>query len=401
MSRRHDIDTLRILAFGLLIIYHVGMAYVSEWNFHIKSAHQWDWLQWPMVTINRWRMPLIFMLSGIALALAGPGRKRGLGDFALRRTHRLLLPLIFGMLMIVPIQAYCEAVANGAVEPGFAAFMFRYLQLRPWPEGGFAGASHGVTWNHLWFLAYLWIYTLVLLAVLAMARNRFGARLAASRIAPGSWPGLVLIGLPTLYFFACLYWLQPRFPETHALSDDWFAHAKYLGVFMLAYLLAGDPRFWQRIERMRWLSLALAVLSITIYLLLRLAGRGHLELDWDRVPDWNWHAISRLAHALYLWAALLTILAFAQRWLNRPRHWLPRANQAVYPWYILHQSLIVPLVFVLTPLALAGWLEISLVLAGTVLGCLLIHELLIRRIQWIRPLFGQGPEKSRSGQQSS
>ena len=69
MSRRHDIDTLRVLAFGLLIIYHVGMVYVAGWDFHIKSQHLQAWLQWPMVAVNRWRMPLIFMLSGIALAL--------------------------------------------------------------------------------------------------------------------------------------------------------------------------------------------------------------------------------------------------------------------------------------------------------------------------------------------
>jgi hypothetical protein len=390
MTRRHDIDALRALAFGLLILYHVGMVYVSDWGFHIKSTHQWDWLQWPMVSVNRWRMPLIFMLSGIALALAGPGLRpdHGLSGFALRRTYRLLLPLIFGMLLIVPVQAYCEAVVNGAVEPGFAAFMFRYLQLRPWPEGGFAGASHGVTWNHLWYIAYLWVYTVLLLAALSVRRTGFGTWLASSRLMPASWHGLALVVVPALYFTACLYWLQPRFPETHALTDDWFAHAKYFAAFLLGFALARDERFWTRIDRMRWWTLGLAGLSLAVYLVLRLAAFGLLDVNWDALPDWNRHAISRAAHGLYLWAALLTILAFARRWLNRPFRWLPRANEAVYPWYILHQSLIVPLVYVLTPLALAGWLEFALVLGTTVYGCLLIHELLIRRSAVLRPLFG-------------
>jgi hypothetical protein len=113
-----------------------------------------------------------------------------------------------------------------------------------------------------------------------------------------------------------------------------------------------------------------------------------VPIDPADIPDWDWSMVSRWAHALYLWTALLTILAFAHRWLDRPRPWLSRANEAVYPWYILHQSLIVPLAFMTIPLGLAGWLEAGVVLAGTVLGCFLIHEWLIRRTPLLRPLFG-------------
>lgn len=390
MSRRHDIDTLRVIAFALLIVYHVGMVYVAGWDFHIKSPHQQAWLQWPMVAVNRWRMPLIFMLSGIALALSLPGLRSagGLGRVALQRSGRLLLPLVFGMVAIVPVQAYCEAVINGAVEPGFGSFLWRYLQFRPWPEGGFAGAAYGITWNHLWFLPYLWAYTLLLLAVLPICRTRVGVRLAAGRLAPAGWPAAPLVLLPTAWFFASLYLLEPRFPESHAFEGDWYAHAKYLACFVLGYALGGDPRFWARIDRMRWACLAIATLSIALYMLLRSVGAGLVAIDPADIPDWDWSMVSRWAHALYLWSALLTILAFGHRLLDRPWSWLPRANEAVYPWYILHQSLIVPLAFMTIPLGLAGWLEAGVVLAGTVLGCFLIHEWLIRRTPLLRPLFG-------------
>src|SRR5690606_21694698 len=130
MIRRHDIDALRVFAFGLLIAYHLGMVYVADWGYHVKSAHQAEWLQWPMIALNRWRMPLLFMISGVALGLAMASRPPG--RLLVSRSWRLLLPLAFGMLVIVPVQAYCEALANGAIEPGFGAFMARYLQLRPW-----------------------------------------------------------------------------------------------------------------------------------------------------------------------------------------------------------------------------------------------------------------------------
>ena len=77
------------------------------------------------------------------------------------RSWRLLLPLVFGMLVVVPIQPYAEGVANGLVQPGFLAFLARYYAAPTWPEGAFAGWEHGFTWNHLWYLAYLWSYTLV------------------------------------------------------------------------------------------------------------------------------------------------------------------------------------------------------------------------------------------------
>src|SRR5699024_7246060 len=115
MTRRHDIDALRVFAFALLIAYHLGMVYVADWGYHVKGTHQAGWLQWPMIALNRWRMPLLFMISGIGLGLAMASRPAG--RLALSRSSRLLLPLVFGMLAVVPVQAYCEALGNAAIEP--------------------------------------------------------------------------------------------------------------------------------------------------------------------------------------------------------------------------------------------------------------------------------------------
>ena len=387
MERRHDIDALRILAFGLLILYHVGMVYVNDWGFHIKSPHQWEWLQWPMVAVNRWRMPLIFLLSGIALGLShavrAPLRMAG------RRSRALLIPLIFGMLAVVPVQAWVEARANGVFDAGFGSFMWRYWQLRPWPEGGFAGAEFGVTWNHLWYLAYLWCYSMVLAVGLTIARL-VGANKAdqGSGQPTGRIGSIALLLIPTGWMWICLYWLEPRFGDTKALTDDWAQHAQYLPVFLFGFWLARTPRYWRRVVELRRWSLTLAILGLTMYMLLRVAGRVLNAAEIDALPAWNWRAISNGAHALYAWTALLAILGYGAVWLHRPFTWLPRANRAVYPWYILHQSLIVPLAFLLIPLALPGPLEAMLVLGGTLFGCALIHALVIVRLPVLWPVFG-------------
>ena len=383
-QRRYDIDALRVIAFAILIGYHVSGVYEAGSDYHIVSSYQVEWLDYARIVVNRWRMPLLFAISGIAIGLALPGRHPG--RFALLRTWRLVLPLVFGMLAIVPIQAYCEGVGRGTIEPGFPAFMQRYWQLQPWPAGSFTGAEHGVTWNHLWYLAYLWVYTLVLVALQPLLQSGAIRRLQA-------WLGVHLnpaaLLLPALLSFAYLMLLKPRFPESHALVGDWYLHAEYFTVFVLGYLVADDERFWQVVTRLRWRTLALALVAICVELLLKAAGQF---LPAEDVPAMavgiDWGMIERGARALYLWSALLAILGWGRALLDRPFRWLPYATEAVYPWYILHQSLIVLVAYWLIPLRLGAWWEPALVLLGTVAGCLLLHELVIRRVAALRPLFG-------------
>lgn len=387
MTRRHDIDALRGIAFALLILYHTAMAYVAEWDFPLKSAHTFEWLQWPMIALNRWRMPLLFVISGIAIGLARP--ERGPWRLATKRSWRLLLPLLFGMFVVVAVQAYCEGVGNGHLRPGFGAFLWRYWQVRPWPPGSFSGWEHGITWNHLWYLGYLWPYTMLLLAGIAASRL-LPPRCSASRPRlPAGLASALLLLLPILWESACLLVLMPRYPQTHAMLGDWFVHAQSLPLFVFGYAVARDEHFWHRVRHWRWPTLLLALLAMTTELGIRWAGRnlapGTLSPALAALP---WYTIERVARACYTWFALLALLGWSKTLLDRPFCWLPYCNEAVFPWYVLHQSLIIAMVYWLAPLDLGPWQEPLLVLACTVAGCATLHEVLIRRVAWLRPLFG-------------
>jgi peptidoglycan/LPS O-acetylase OafA/YrhL len=103
-ARRNDIDALRALAFAVLILYHLGMLYVAGEDWHIRSPHSYEWLKLPMLFVNRWRMDLIFLISGLSVNFLL--RDVGADRFVASRSWRLLLPLVFGCLVVVPIQPY-------------------------------------------------------------------------------------------------------------------------------------------------------------------------------------------------------------------------------------------------------------------------------------------------------
>lgn len=378
MNRRHDIDALRALAFALVIVYHLGMYYVAGWHWHLKSPDAAEWLQWPMRALNLWRMDLVFLISGLALGFLrrGQGRRALLGQ----RSLRLLLPLAFGMAVVVPYQPYAQAVANGSVAPGLWDFLVRYAHGGPWPRGAFDGSDVGVTWNHLWYLAYLWVYTVALIALLPWLDSAAGRRLRAAFTGLRASALLVLPAVP-LFLYSLTLW--PHFAPTHDLVQDFWLHAVYFTLFVYGFWIGVDEGFWAEATRLRWRSLGLALVLLAAFSVLR-------ALAAESAAGSALRQAARLAADAYLWATMLAILGWAHHRLNRPWPWLAWANESVYPWYVLHQTLIIVAIVWLAPLRLGAPAEAALLLAITVASCWGLTAV-IRRVRWLRPLFGLKP----------
>ena len=383
MNRRHDIDALRVLAFGLLILYHLSMLYVADWDFHLKSSHTAAWLQYPMLFLNHWRMELLFVISGMAVHfLRG---KTGLPRLAWKRSVRLLLPLAFGMLLVIPIQPYVQGLSNHLVQPGFRHFLLRYWSGGPWPAGAFTGWQLGVTWNHLWYLPYVWLYTMALLLLLPALESTLGQRLGS---ACRSLRGPALLIVPALPLFAWAVWLEPGHPFSGMLVGDWYAHALYGSCFLYGYLLGTEANVWAELAKQRRASLMLALGSFALFLFLGQFADRFIDQPLSPMLLSSMKLLTIWLRCLYCWTAIATVLGWGHAYLNRPFRWLPYAREAVYPWYILHQSLLLLFAWQLMPLGLGSIGEPLLILLGTVAGCALLHEFVIRRSDWLRPLFG-------------
>ena len=193
-ARRYDLDWLRVFAFGILIFYHVGMFYVT-WGWHVKSPSASPALEPAMLLVNPWRLALLFFISGVAIRFAAD--KAPLADFLPGRFVRLFVPLVFGMLVVVVPQAYAELRFKGEIGPGFLAFWRDYVLFR----GDFSIITP--TWNHLWYIAYMLVYTLLLAPFLKpLTRLSKGggelvfAWLAVVGMAPASDAGTAFRGLP-------------------------------------------------------------------------------------------------------------------------------------------------------------------------------------------------------------
>jgi hypothetical protein len=245
------------------------------------------------------------------------------------------------------------------------------------------------TWNHLWFVAYLWSYTLVLALGLRLAGSAWRDTPAWRWLSSGGR----LLWAPWLFFALARMLLVARFPTTHDLVHDAYNHVLYGAMFLLGFVLFGrvDDAHgaWTAAVRLRWWALAAAVAAALV------SDRASAIYAGPVDPSESILAALRALNALKQWAPIVALLGFARLHLagrdGPARRWL---TEGVFPFYILHQTVIVVAAHLLARAGLPLPVEALLLVALTVAACVLGFEL-VRRVLWLRPLFGLAPPAGR------
>lgn len=379
LERRYDLDWIRVGAFFLLILYHTGMFYVP-WEWHVKTPHVVEGLMPFMLLTNPWRLTLLFLVSGAATRFMAD--KSTVGELTWARVARLLPPLLFAMFVIVPPQSYYQVVEYIAQHPNSGLsvdnFWVRYVTA----SGHWCDAKGGClttpTWNHMWFVAYLLFYTLVLSGLLLLWKK---AGEHIQKAVEWSLKGIGLFLWPIL-FLGTARTLLIRFGETHALIGDHYVHAVSFSAFLLGFGLAKSERLRERLIAARWPALVLAIA----------AWAGWASYVWvyrhdTPVPPRPLIETMRFVFATDTWCAIVAILGFGARHLNKGGPVLRYLTLGVFPFYLIHQTLIVVMAHHLAKLGLPQGLEGAILVVATFAGCFATYEA-VRRIPGVRVLFG-------------
>lgn len=317
--RQYYIDWLRIGLILSVFFFHVGMIFIS-WEWHIKNDVTYSdksALWYIMSFLSSWRMPLLIFISGAGTFFALG--KRNSRQYLFERFKRLFIPLVFGIFFLVPIQVYLEKAETYNSLVDFYPEMFQGV----YPEGNFS-------WHHLWFIAYLFFISLTISPLLKFLRGRTFESFT-NRLIPIMTKklGTNLVLIP-IWFSQFL--LRPFFPEnTNAFYNDWAAIAYYLILFLSGYLIISTPQIAEAIRNQRRYYLVETALAVTA--MFTLPGLFSAETT----PS----ILTILTESTVAWSCGMTALGYGRQYLNRDSPFRKSANEAIYPFYLLHQPVIV------------------------------------------------------------
>jgi glucan biosynthesis protein C len=341
--RRYDIDWLRVIAIGLLIVYHIGIGF-QPWGVFIKFIQNDEPIEslWiPMSMLNIWRIPLLFFVSGMGVCFAM--RKRNWKQLLLERTRRIFIPFIFGLFFIVPVHIIL-----------WQKYYSQEITYTP-----------GIV--HLWFLGNIFIYVLLLSPLFFYLKNNEAGKFKQwLKILYRSPAGLMAIAVP---FVLEAVIINPESYETYSLTIHGFLIG-LLAFFFGFTAIYCENEFWDTVLRWRWLFLASAIILFT----------GRLLLFDLKSPDYI------LPVESVTW--ILAAFGFSYRYLNRPGKTLRYLSQGAYPIYVIHMVFLYLGSYLIFPLSISAGLKLILMILFTVISCFVFYDLLIRRIKYIRLLFG-------------
>ena len=369
-ERRYDLDWLRVLAFALLILYHTGMFYVENWGWHAKSTYQSQFLENILLIVEPWRMALLWLISGISIRFILA--KCSLQRFIAMRTYRLLLPLLFGILVVVPPQLYVEMSQNGDLNMNYWQFMYAfYIESSDVFIKYSSGIWPHIDVNHLWFIRSLWQFSLLMIFLLPIFNSRWAKQLTKWLFNQHATIAITLATLPIL-----------------ALQIFWDSETtRYpLGfTFMVyGYLIGWHAAFWQKLEHA--LKPLIITMAVCYCFIIYFYNTYWATLNPSEIPD-SIQLLGMTIYSLQRVVGVLVALAIAFKFLNKKSKKLSYLNDAVYPFYILHQTIIIFAGYQLSSYQLGAFWEPLLLIIITAIGCLSAYET-IKRSTLLRPLFG-------------
>ncbi len=372
-TRYHYLDWLRIFAFMLLIFYHAGRAFFPEDPWHINDPEGSWTLRIGMDLVARWRLPLLFFVSGLASAFVLASRNIPL--FLSNRALRLLLPLVFAMAVIVPPQVWIERVFSGQTQLGYFAW---YIQ-DAFTKGTYSEGN--ISWHHLWYIAYLFVMTLMLLPLLAAYQRGKLAWFEDQIKWLVSGPQVLAFVLFPLFIRGTIGQIWPG--RSNALLDDWGWLALCSTWFLIGFFIKPVMEEFTSTAQKIYLFCS-ALWAGMMAIILFAPGSDDFQFSFGG-------AMMRFDDALSLpigWIAIVTLVGLFSKYFNRDAPLKSYLNRAVYPLYIVHQTIAIGAVFLIIPLQISVWAKFGLAVLFTFGLSFALHHFVLLKLGKFRALFG-------------
>lgn len=377
LGRIYYLDWLRVLAMISIFFFHNARFYDVFSDWHVKNATTNLGASVLVAFMSIWLMPLFFLIAGAATHLSSKSRRAG--QYVQERTLRLLVPLIFGMLVIVVPQAYFQALYHGEQLGGYNLFQIYGLYLQTLPD---------FETFHLWFLVDLFIFSIITVPLFftrSSSSKSIISKLATAFDKP--WLLIILlvlsIAIVNIIVYPAGYW---------GYRNGGWNIITYLIFFISGYLIFANPRIVEAVKKFSWIVLGTGIIAS-----LCLTG-FFLDEAADPVKYFGSTSfvIASFLHSLSVWGWLLAILGLGSRFLDRNNRFLSYANEAVLPFYILHQTVIISIGFYVVQWNTGIGLKYLVISTTSFAAIMLIYELLVRRINVLRFLFGMRLKRKQS-----
>jgi peptidoglycan/LPS O-acetylase OafA/YrhL len=379
-NRLHYLDWLRVLAILMVFLFHAVHPFdFGDWQ--VKNVNQSEILTTILLLLSIWGMPFFFLVAGAGSWLAL--QKRTGHQYLRERFYRLLIPFIVGFILFSPLEYYCENLnkMQRGMQTSFQGFLSTFSTFNPlllrFP--GLSPRWMGFGY-HLWFLGFLFCFALITLPIFLWLKKRPGVSLLSCMAKLCEHRGGLLLFIIPMVVVKVI--LAPLFPLEH----DWADFIFQMCFFALGYILFADERFTSAIRRDWWILLTIPTVIVLGLLGIYLAGIP--VLSWSETPGIPQFYLLQIFISIIAVCYSLTMLYIGMRFLDFSNRWLRYGQEAALPFFVLHQPVIIVIAFFVVQWNADILVKLPVVVLSSFAVTAGLYELIVRRINPLRLMFG-------------
>jgi len=370
IQRRYDLDWLRVLAILSVFVYH-STRFFNLGDWHVKNAVTYGWVQALESFMEIWMMPIVFLISGASIYYAM--NKSGAGTFFKDKVLRLLVPLLVVVFTYASLQVYLERITHGQFSGSYFAFLPHYFEGAYFEGSAGNFAFHGM---HMWYVLILFLYSLIFYPLFRWWKT--------------SGRG-VLEKIGDLFASPWTMWLALAFPILLlglGISDtDWefgsggWGFLYYIFFLLYGFVIVAHEQLQANIRRVRWVYLGAGLILASAYVFLVANGANPVIEPIEGT-------FSDLLYVLSACFLLPAFLGFAMQHLTSDTPFLKYSNEALLPFYILHQTVLLLIGYFVVQWAIPDLAKWMVIFVSSFIVIMAIYEFVVRRFNAMRFLFG-------------